>query len=73
MTRIQSLAVGGTNGVQVVWGSTPNRLYTVQRASALGLGFSNVAEHILSTPPQNTFLDTTATNANSFFYRIKVE
>ena len=71
--RIQSLAVGGTNGVQVVWGSTTNRLYTVQRASVLGLGFGNVAEHLLSTPPQNLYLDTTATNANSFFYRIKVE
>lgn len=71
--HIQSLAVGGTNGVQLVWGSTTNRLYTVQRASVLGLGFSNVAEHILSTPPQNIYLDTTATNASSFFYRIKVE
>lgn len=54
-------------------GSTTNRLYTVQRASVLGLGFGNVVEHILSTPPQNIYLDATATNASSFFYRIKVE
>jgi hypothetical protein len=35
--------------------------------------FTNLTEHILSTPPQNVFFDTTATNANAFFYRIKVE
>jgi hypothetical protein len=35
--------------------------------------FTNLAEHTLSTPPQNVFLDTTATNANQFSYRIKVE
>lgn len=38
-----------------------------------GDGVSNLAEHILSTPSQNIYLDTVATNANSFFYRIKVE
>ena len=71
--RIGNLAVGGTNGVQLTWGSTASRLYTMERAPVLGFGFTNVAEHIISTPPQNVYLDVTATNANSFFYRIKVE
>jgi hypothetical protein len=71
--RITSLAVGGTNGVQVVWGATANRLYTVERAAVLGAGFTIVAEHLLSTPPQNVYLDLSAPNASSFFYRIKVE
>jgi hypothetical protein len=38
-----------------------------------GATFTNLAEHILSTPPQNVYLDLSATNANIFFYRIKVE
>lgn len=74
--RIGSISVGGTNGVQVAWGSSSNRLYSVLRCSALaanGAAFANLAEHLLSTPPQNVFVDTTATNASQFFYRIKVE
>lgn len=74
--KIMSLSLGGTNGVQVAWGSTSNRLYSVLRSSVLstnGTAFTNLAEHILSTPPENVFFDTTATNASPLFYRIKVE
>ena len=74
--RITGFGVAGTNGVQVVWGSASNKLYSVQRASALlpgGSSFTNLGEHILSTPPENTYLDSAATNAAPFFYRIKVE
>ena len=74
--RIGSISVAGTNGVQVAWGSASNRLYTVLRSSTLATNqpaFTNLAEHILSTPPENVFFDTTITNASPFFYRIKVE
>ena len=74
--KITSLSLGGTNGVQVAWGSASNRLYSVLRGSLLstnGTAFTNLAEHILSTPPQNVFFDPTATNASRFFYRVKVE
>jgi hypothetical protein len=73
--RITSVAVGGRNGVQVVWGSATNKLYSVERGAALGAGgtFTNIAEHILSTPPENGYLDVTATNSSAFFYRIRVE
>lgn len=73
--RISSIVVAGTNGVQIVWGSATNKLYSLMRTSALGddAGFTTIAEHILSTPPQNSFLDTTATNAAAGFYRIKAE
>jgi len=52
-----------------------NKLYSIQRAIALsgGLGFTNIAEHILSTPPENVYLDATATNRPSLFYRVRVE
>jgi hypothetical protein len=74
--KIESISLDGTTGVQVAWGSAPNRLYSVQRASALlaaGSTFTNLAKHVLSTPPQNVFFDGTATNASQFYYRIKVE
>ncbi|MCU0784485.1 MAG: hypothetical protein MUF81_10670 [Verrucomicrobia bacterium] len=68
-----SITVGGTNGVEIAWGSATNKLYTVQRAEVLGSGFTNVVEHVLSTPPENVHLDTSATNAAALFYRVKVE
>jgi hypothetical protein len=74
--EIESISLGGTTGVQVAWGSASNRLFSVQRASALlagGSTFTNLAEHVLSTPQQNVFFDAAATNANQFYYRIKVE
>jgi hypothetical protein len=39
----------------------------------LALSFTNLSQHLLSTPPENVFVDTTATNASPFFYRLKVE
>lgn len=71
--RMTSIATGGTNGVQVAWGSATNKLYSLQRTSSLLLPFADLAQHILSTPPENVYLDTTATNASLFFYRVRVE
>ena len=72
--RIKAITVRGTNGVEIVWGSAANKLYTVQRAGGLWPGaFTNLAQNLLSTPPENVYLDTTATNAAHLFYRVKVE
>jgi hypothetical protein len=72
---ITGIGLGGTNGVQITWGSASNKLYSLQRAVALGggLGFTTIAEHILSTPPENVYLDATAINSPSLFYRVRVE
>ena len=73
---LRLLSIGGdAGGIQVSWGAVSNRLYTVQRSSDLraGGGFTNVIEHVVATPPENTSLDTTATNGVPYFYRIKVE
>jgi len=74
---VQTVATGnltGTNGwVQITWGSQSNRLYEIQRASTVTGPFAPLSSHILSTPPVNTYLDLTATNANQFFYRLRVE
>ena len=76
-SHLQLLLAGvGSNGLQITWSSAANKLYTIQRATELlsgGGGFTNLVEHILATPPQNTFLDTAATNSGQFFYRLKVE
>ena len=71
---IHSIAAGeGAQGVELRWGSAPGRLYTILRSSALPGGFAPVAVHLLSTPPENVFVDTTATNATQHFYRLIVE
>ncbi|MCW5553736.1 MAG: carboxypeptidase regulatory-like domain-containing protein [Verrucomicrobiae bacterium] len=71
--RLTAITVGGSEGVEIAWGSSPNKLYTVQRSATLEAGFTNLVEHIQSTPPENVYLDTSATNAAAFFYRIMVE
>ena len=71
--RMTGIGRNGTNGVAAAWRTATNKLYTLQRSSNLGTPFMNVAEHILGTPPENVYLDTTATNAANFFYRVKVE
>jgi hypothetical protein len=71
---IKSLAVGdAVGGVELRWGSAPNRLYTVLRSAAVPGGFVPVAAHVLSTPPENVWLDATMTNSASLFYRLQVE
>ncbi len=65
-------AAGGGGWAQLTWGSVSNRLYSVERSSDL-LNFTAIAERILATPPVNTYLDTTATNAPGAFYRIRLE
>lgn len=71
--RMTGVGSGSANGVLVAWGSATNKLYTLQRTSSLALPFEDVAQHILSTPPENTYLDSSATNETQFFYRVKVE
>lgn len=71
---IRSLAVGKDGGgVELRWGSAANRLYTVLRSAAVPGGFVPVAEHVLSTPPENVWMDPSATNSTTGFYQLKVE
>ena len=68
-------AIGGSPnaGVSVTWGSVEDRFYTILRSTSLPGGFAPVATHVQSTPPQNIFLDTSATNAGPYFYRLQLE
>jgi alpha-tubulin suppressor-like RCC1 family protein len=64
---------GSVGGIQVGWASEANRLFTVERSSNLRTGFTTIAQRVLSTSPETTWFDTTATNAGPYFYRVKVE
>jgi hypothetical protein len=72
--KISSATIHTNGSVTIRWFSVTNKLYTVQRAGGLWPGaFTNLAERLASTPPQNVYLDITATNAARLFYRVKVE
>jgi subtilase family serine protease len=73
--KIDSLLRDSRHVVQITWGSTSNRVYSIQRSSAMnpGSSFTNIAESILSTPPENVFVDITATNGPAHFYRLKLQ
>jgi len=77
---VKDFACLGTNslsgGFLLTWGSVSNKFYTIDRATDLvnGVGFAPIQQHILATPPFNTYQDTSVTtNSGSFFYRIVVE
>lgn len=61
------------SGAYVQWSSASGKYYTVQRASALLQGFSNVQIHIPATAPLNTFHDTSGAAGGPVYYRIQVE
>jgi hypothetical protein len=71
--RITRIEAEQGSGILIAWQSAPNRFYTIQRTPDLSVGFTNLAEHIAATPPENVYWDTGATNAAQFFYRIKLD
>ncbi len=56
----------------VRWQSAAGRLYAVQAATNLLAGFTNLATHILATPPINVHTDNVS-SVVSKFYRVQVE
>lgn len=64
-------------GFRLTWGSVANRFYTVSRSSNLNLpggGFVPLSEHILASPPVNTYEDVAEESpTGAYFYRIDVE
>jgi hypothetical protein len=64
---------GDTSGVRLAWGSAAGHQYAIERTTAVGTSFATLVQHLLATPPENVFLDTSATNSATYFYRLKVE
>jgi hypothetical protein len=71
--RIESIGMGESAYAELVWGTVAGRLYSIQRSSGLPDGFTNVVEHVIATPPQNRYLDTTVTAKDRAFYRLVLE
>ena len=71
--RLSSIAGSPRAGVSVMWGSVDGRSYSLLRTTGVTNGFAPLATNIVATPPQNLFLDTSATNAGPYFYRLRLE
>jgi hypothetical protein len=56
----------------VRWQSATGRVYTVQAATSLVAGFTNMVLHVPATPPVNVHTDNVG-SAGQKFYRIQVE
>jgi hypothetical protein len=64
-----------TNGLNVMWQSVDNRTYYLQSSTNLGSpnAFSTVQSNITGGVGTTTCTDPSATNGNSYFYRVGVE
>lgn len=62
-----------SGGFRVTWDCEMGRFYTISRSENLMSGFSEIAKGINATPPVNEYMDGTATNAPTYFYRIELE
>lgn len=60
-------------GYMVKWLSVAEKRYRVERTEDLRHAFIPIETDIEANPPENTFVDLTATNAPAYFYRISVE
>jgi ELWxxDGT repeat protein len=73
LARTEPLASGA---IRLQWPGVVNHEYRLLRSSALSSNaqdYSVVARRILATPPMNTYVDSTAHSAASWFYRLKLE
>lgn len=61
-----------TNGTLVGWQSVSGHSYTLERAMNGAENFAVLQSGIVGQAGRTTFTDTTATNADSFFYRVGV-
>lgn len=57
------------DGNHITWNSAPGFTYTVERSTSLGGAFTPIATGISTTPPKNTYIDTTAPSG-MIFYRV---
>lgn len=67
------VVTNGVQGVVVSWESVTNITYFLQRSSDLTGGFTSIQSNLLGQAGTTSYIDSTATNGNSFFYRVGVQ
>ncbi|MEI6644801.1 MAG: cohesin domain-containing protein [bacterium] len=60
-------------GFMVKWQSVTGKRYRVERTTDLRSAFEPIATGVEAVPPENTYMDLSATNAPACFYRITVD
>jgi hypothetical protein len=72
--RMQS-AIKTPAGTQVSWQSVPTRTYFLERAEQIGNGimFQSCASNILGVAGDLIYIDSTAANGPSYFYRVGIQ
>jgi hypothetical protein len=60
-------------GFMVKWQSVAGKRYRVERTTDLRSAFEPIASGIDAVLPENSYMDSSATNAPSYFYRISVD
>jgi hypothetical protein len=67
--KVLSVVRNLDGSVVLEWSSVSNRVYTVKRAlTPLRTGAVTLTNNVAPTAPTNSFTDTTATNATSFYW-----
>lgn len=59
--------------VLLKWHSVLERIYSVRRSRDFGGAYDLLRTSITGTPPENIYLDTSATGFGPYFYRVQVE
>jgi len=62
----------GTNGTVVAWQSVSDQTYLLERATNLSAPFLLLEGNVVGQAITTSYTDTTATNADQFFYRLGV-
>jgi len=60
-------------GIEVRWASQADKQYALERSPEVIGGYTVILSNIVATPYTNIVLDAAATNAGSYFYRVRLQ
>mgnify|MGYP001275688998 CR=1 FL=1 len=60
-------------GTELKWSSVAGKSYSIERSEELSSSFSVIASNVPGLPETTSYVDSTATNISSQFYRVRVE
>lgn len=72
--RMRSAARVSTRNIAVRWTGIAGQVFTLERATNLLTGFTEIVrDDIASTPPLNSITDTNAPDPGPYFYRVRLK